>query len=577
LRTGLCAGDEKMIEEGLEVTASGSRLRRVIIGGVVVLFLAVVFRHEIALLWQALWLPVRLLAGGTLPSSPAVDQILMVVGLVMLNLASIAALGAALLSWSGAVILPAGNWAEQKQAARLLWRFLRGRKPAVGFIREGQLTDGGSEAGEKQPRVLIVDLTSAAVIERELAAKRWLQPAGPQPAELSGKLTGRNGTAHVAGAGLVFLRRGEKLRQAVSLRKQARSLAGVRAYTSDGIEVETRVSVQFTLGQPPDVLKVAYVGYTQDDLRVLIVDETTRKIKAIADELDAEDKAEIHAFAQRFLMRGESVPQIEPTVRGDEHPPYVFEEEHILAAVYSQARRAGEDRLEAWTELPPRVAAEPFRNMLAQVTYDALYLPEDAENFPLQREFKPRFVHQMRMSGVMSYQFVHRLDGKFPAPDQRIEARSFRIAPVQELRNTRVLRDRGIKVTHASFSELQPVDPAIRQQRLENWRARWQRDTAIVRANQDLEAARVLNHARAEKQKEMITKLSDILQSSTYSEEALVLRIFQALEDVTTDPAARRILPRDTISMLSNLRLWLLPDSQVPTALLEERLEGDEK
>lgn len=566
-----------MIEEDLEVTASGSRLRRVIIGGAIGLCLIVVFRHEIAVLWRALLLPVRLAAGGGLPLSPELDQILGVLGLIALNLVGIAALGYALLSWSGVVILPAGSRAEQKQAARLLWRFLRSRKPAVGFIREGQLTGEGNGAGEGQPRVLIVDLTSAAVVERELAAKRWLQSLGSKPAGLSGQLTGRNGTARVVGPGLVFLQRGERLRQAVSLRKQSRSLAGVRAYTSDGIEVETSVSVQFTLGQPPDVLSVAYLGYTQDDLRVLVVDEATRKIKAIVDELDAEDKAEIHTYAQRFLMSGETVPQIEPAVRGNDVPPYPVQEEHILAAVYSQARRVGEDRIETWTELPPRVAAETFRNLLAQVTYDALYLPEEAENFPLQREFKPRFVRQMRMAGVMAYQFVHRLDGKFPAPDQRIEARSFRIAPVQELRTSRVLRDRGVKVIHAGFSELRPTDPAIRQQRLENWRARWQRDTAIVRANQDLEAARVLNHARAEKQKEMITKLSDILQSSAYSEEALVLRIFQALEDVTTDPAARRILPRDTISMLSNLRLWLLPDSQVPTALLEERLEGDEK
>lgn len=566
-----------MIEEGLEVATSGSRLRRMIIGGVIVLCLVVIFRSEISALWQAIGLLMRLAMGERGVSASTVDQALSVLGLVGLNLFGIAALGAALLIWSGSVILPAGSPVEQKQAARLLWRFLRGSQPAVGFIREGQLTDPGSEVAGKQPRVLLVDLSSAVVLERELMVTRWLQSATLQPAELPGRALGRHESARVAGPGLVFLRRGEKLRQAVSLRKQARSLPGVRAYTSDGIEVETSVSVQFTLGQAPDVLKVAYLGYTQDDLRVLIVDEATRKIKAIADDLDPEDKAEIHTFAQRFLMSGEAVPQIEPAVRGNEYPPFAVQEDHILAAVYSQARRAGEDRIEVWTELPPLVAAEIFRNMLSQVTYDSLYLPEDEVNFPLQSEFKPRFVRQMRMSGVMSYQFVHRLDGQFPAPDQRIEARSFRIAPVQDLHTSRVLRDRGIKVIQAGFSELRPTDPAIRQQRLENWRARWQRDTAIVRANQDLEAARVLNQARAEKQKEMITKLSNILQSSAYSEEALVLRIFQALEDVTTDPAARRILPRDTINMLSNLRLWLLPDSQVPTALLEERLEGDEK
>ena len=66
----------------------------------------------------------------------------------------------------------------------------------------------------------------------------------------------------------------------------------------------------------------------------------------------------------------------------------------------------------------------------------------------------------------------------------------------------------------------------------------------------------------------MIYSLAQIFRSSAHSEEALALRIYQALEAVATDPKARRFLPSDTITMLWNLRQWLDPHEQTgPDAL----------
>jgi len=159
---------------------------------------------------------------------------------------------------------------------------------------------------------------------------------------------------------------------------------------------------------------------------------------------------------------------------------------------------------------------------------------------------------------------------------QRVDFRQFRVSPVQQFRTPRILRDRGIKVIHAGFTELRPTDPMIRHQRLENWRAHWQTELDAKRADQEREVTRILSKARAEKQREMITSLSSILSSSEYSEEALVLRVFQALEDVTTDPSSNRILPRDTINLLRNLRIWLMPDSKAAANLLPERNSAEE-
>jgi hypothetical protein len=212
--------------------------------------------------------------------------------------------------------------------------------------------------------------------------------------------------------------------------------------------------------------------------------------------------------------------------------------------------------------------------MISQEPYDSLYLPDDPSRFPLQTEFKPAFARKVRYQGVMSYQFVHRLDGQPPAEGQRLDNRQFRIAPVQDVHASKVLRDRGIKVFHAGFSELMPTDPKIRQQRLDNWRARWQKEADLIKADLDLEAVRIKNHARAEKQREMINTLTLIINTSAYPEEALTLRIFQALEDIASEPSTRQLLPIDTIQVLKSLRLWLLPGEPTRPVLLEGSLSS---
>ena len=155
---------------------------------------------------------------------------------------------------------------------------------------------------------------------------------------------------------------------------------------------------------------------------------------------------------------------------------------------------------------------------------------------------------------------------------QKVDPRQYRISQVQDLTGSKILRDRGIKILYASFARLSPTDETIKQQRLENWRARWQREADLIRADHDLEVIRMRNRARADRQKEMITNLSEILQNSSYSEEALTLRVFQALEDIATDPYTQQLLPRDTINMLNSLRLWLLPDDQIRPSMLDSGL-----
>jgi hypothetical protein len=528
-----------------------------------------VFRNELDFLRN---LALTLSRGKSVEGFPPLDDALHISLFVGLNVAVMFCFSALVLYWMAGTVHPAQSNPEIYQLLGRLARFISGQRSPLVTIREGELRG----EIEKSSGVVLVDQNSAVVIEKQRDRHRDKKTIPEQQSAASNWFLPM---ARICGPGLVFLHRGEKLRGVVSLRKQFRMLQNTLGQTSDGIEVRTIVFTIFTLGQPPNVVQVTYLGDPlAENLRVVQIDGKTHKVKAIRDELDDQDKEEIHRFAQDFIYY---VEPNSPLALGDkvpDFPPYLVDGQRILSAVYSKARNVSDNQPDSsWSDLPVMVAAETFRNMISRYTYDSLYLPEDPAKFPLNNEIKPAFVRRVRYLGVISFQFIQRVDGELLEVDQRVEHRQFRISAVQDLRGSKILRDRGIKIIHTGFSELVPTDPQVRQQRLEFWRARWQQQADFIRADLDLEVMRLRNRARAEKQHEMRDQLSQILQSSNYSEEVLTLRIFQVLEDAASDPNTRQFLPKDTINFLSSLRLWLLPDENVHPALLQDRLSQEEE
>jgi hypothetical protein len=499
---------------------------------------------------------------------PTVEETLRFLGFIGLVLAEVIGLSLLVVYLLSEFVFPVRNSDERWKIAEQLYRFALGQRSQVIFVREGKIPEEYAEMKKFRRGVALVALDSAILLE-----KQWVRRllGGSGVVSRSRRSGSRDQMARVAGPGLVFIRRGERLRGVVDLRKQFRINLNVLGYTSDGIEVKTHVFTIFSLAYPPTVLKAAYCGGNDlEDLRVLEIDEEAQTIKSISDELDDQDKAEIHRFAQAYIGGGDASVPLEPAETGGDVPPYPIDDERVFSAVYSRGRDLDQDKMDTWEDVPARVATEVFRDLISQVTYDGLFLPEDPLNFPLKSEFKPKFARLVRHLGVLSYQFLQRRDGADSEVGQRIETRLYRVSPVQKLRGSKVLRDRGVKVIHASFTELKPTDPGIPQQRLDNWRARWQREDDLVKADHDLEIIRMRNKARADRQREMIAKLSRIVQSSAYSEEALTLHIFQALEDFATNQYTQQLVPRDTITMLRSLRTWLFPEEKLPPTLLEE-------
>ncbi|MBN2550587.1 MAG: hypothetical protein JXB15_15590 [Anaerolineales bacterium] len=502
------------------------------------------------------------------------EQALQVTTFVLANAIGLALLAVLMIVIFSQVALPVSTGHERWQVAERIFSFLTGFRTPLIYVREGKYEL--PEKTRQRGGIALVDANSALVLERQWGSL------------FTSTTEARRPMMRVAHPGVVFIGK-ERLREAISLRKQFRINPGVRASTRDGIELETNIVSIFSISQPPTIIKVAYCpsaeeddpgrDYTSADLRVLQIDPASKTIKSIRDELDQIDREEIHRYAQRFLV-GEDLPApLEPLERTIEHPPYVLDDERILAASYFRARRTGDGAQDQWTDLPTQVGTEVFRNMIAQVRYDELYhFPDDPQRFPLLDDFKPRFQRTMRFMGVMSYQFIYRGDGSLPEVGQKVDLRQFRISPVQKLQSHKTLRDRGIKIILPSFSSPRTTDPAVRDQRLQTWRSRWQEQIETMRAEQEYEAMRIFNRERAERQREMLAEISAILQKTQLSEEALVLRIFQVLEDIATDPEARHLLPQDTINILRNMRLWLLPDQNVlPSALMDRLTSGKEE
>jgi hypothetical protein len=303
------------------------------------------------------------------------------------------------------------------------------------------------------------------------------------------------------------------------------------------------------------------------------------RVIELVNGLDSATREIIIRFVRTY---GSSQEFPQPPASGEKPPsqsPYVFDEKRVFGAIYARGRNVKVGTLDDWTRLPEQIGIDLFRHELSQINYDYISMPDDPNRFPLFDEIKPRFRRIMQHSGVLSYQFMRRRDKKPISIGDELNNIYFNLDyPIQELHQSKPLRDRGIRIFFCNFSEPKSVEVksggVVHQQRLDNWRARWQKEIEMIKAETDLEIMRIRNRARAQAQRDMTIALSQIFQDTSHSQEAMAVRIFQALETAATDPTTRQLLPRDTIDMLRSLRHWLLPGEgdQLSTLLAGEDL-----
>jgi hypothetical protein len=160
--------------------------------------------------------------------------------------------------------------------------------------------------------------------------------------------------------------------------------------------------------------------------------------------------------------------------------------------------------------------------------------------------------------GILSFRFIDHVDGKALNMGSEWSNDELIYYEPRELKNPKVLRARGIKVIASGFPDMFPTSPKVPEQWLETWRAPWTSRAIDVRGQHHLQAVRVINQARAQAQRDMAHTLARIMRSSR-SDEALAMRVFQALEATAADKDARQFLPRDTTYLLRSFKQWFLP------------------
>lgn len=469
---------------------------------------------------------------------------------------------------SSQALLPVKNISEVRQTLQHLRMFIaRTHGPAV-FIKDGALVADPAELKKLAPGVILIDFNSAVVLERQVPLPSLIGPINGLFRKLMGGELPRQKASppRACGNGLVFTQGGERIRGVVDLRRQWRNVTDVHAYTREGIELTTSVFAAFTIGQDADILQVTYDGERRaENLRVVYLEtlpDHRIRVCELADELDEADRSEIHQYANDSSQL--TLDAYFPLEKPSNIP--VFNAARVFAAVYSEARN-DQDQMIPWVDLPVRVAIDLFREQLSRINYDDLYKPDNPDIFPL-KDFKKRLKINVRNTGILSYRLIVHQSGELIS-GRKYNPAAMLVSPVRTLVARKVLRDRGIKIIGSSFGDLIPVSEAVYKQRLDNWRARWETDAEVIRAGHELEAMRVRARSRAQAQQELIYTLSQIFQNKKYTQEALAVRVMQALESAAFDQNTRQLLPTETIDMMRSLHDWLLGNPQQPPKSLK--------
>ncbi len=469
--------------------------------------------------------------------------------------------------WFAHFALPIKSFVEKKNAFKRLLLFGismgKGHGPAI-FVRNGEMIGTLEEFSKTLPGVAFLDLRSAMVLEklRNKQDKQYNENMGqPQKVRFSRyDSEAYQAPIRVEGPGLIFIEKNENITGTVDLRSQSRSRSDVTADTRDGIRVNTSVSCTFTLGQPPDILDVCIDGERMGRVFVIEWDKQVptnlKRISKLTEELDPGDAAEISKFVVDHPDATSVISDL-PT----ENFPFTFEAERVEQAIYTatNVHDAEQLRIKMWSNWPQDVTAEIFRILLSQKPLMSLYTSEDVSVYPMKAFRRDLFTH-VRNTGVLAYRTFKHIDGTSLKAGEIYLPRDLISYPPRSLTRSAVLRDRGIKIISTGFGDLEPKDESVRKKLMESWLSSKQKEVEIKQADYKLEAARIINHARVRTQQSMIYHFTKLLEKQEYPREALAMLIYQELEAAAANPDTRRLLPDDTLSLLTGIGQLLLPN-----------------
>ncbi len=474
-------------------------------------------------------------------------------------------------------VLPVTEWSERKKAYQRLVFYARGIHGPAIFVKGGVKISREHELESSKPGVALVDLSSAVVLVQHDDVKSMSLPSEEELEAFRNKPAkkGKSATPYepkepeAKGPGVVFTEKGQKIDDVVDLRKQTRTTDFLEVYTRNGIKVKSKVTVVFSLSDAPEKVLVGYVGAKNlTDLKILKVSQSDTELTINGGvPVDVDDAIDI--------LRA-SLPLFDDSP-SNSFIPYKFDENRVLRAVFNQARDR-DGKLIPWHRAPLESSADIFRKMMSDVPYDKFFSGDllnltrreeveekDKNDKPPVQEFlaglKEDFALKVKARGLMTFQFVEHLNGDPFSFKQTVRLDALRKqTPVTLTREKfNFFRHMGIVVKSASFGDVLAASPEIQERMLLAWKAKKEREISASNAEFELDAIRVRNRNRALVQEETTHLLSGIFQSTPHFDEALALRVLQALE---TSVADSDMSSADLHEILKNIHDWLLADQQ---------------
>jgi hypothetical protein len=162
----------------------------------------------------------------------------------------------------------------------------------------------------------------------------------------------------------------------------------------------------------------------------------------------------------------------------------------------------------------------------------------------------------MRNNGLLSYRVIFHKKGEPLQLRRGYSSSEIDVSEIKPLVNSKILRDRGIKVIASGYGDILPVNEAIYRHRVESWRAPWQRDKEIVSGASELEASRVHARAHALAQQDLAVSLNTIVQSTSHP-EVIAIRLLQTFETIASDPRTLKLLPPNTLDVMRQTHVML--------------------
>jgi regulator of protease activity HflC (stomatin/prohibitin superfamily) len=176
-------------------------------------------------------------------------------------------------------------------------------------------------------------------------------------------------------------------------------------------------------------------------------------------------------------------------------------------------------RERTWDDLPSLMATRILQNIISEHNFDDLYGPYQAGGRP------PRRIIAETYHGQLAEQ----------------------------------LRPVGIHLIAGGIGNLEPADPQVYVERVQNWQAEWTRRIMLEQAKGQAQRLGIVERARAETQADLILSLGRQLEELSVARaelrpETVLNQFLTVLEELMMQPKLRGLLPRGTKRALEDMR-----------------------